>query len=308
MIMITRFTGIFLSFESCLIALFFSAVYHFKQETHLKSPSLTDINFLSSNSVDILFITETRLYNDIICHEVFSFNDFVVVSRCGRLSGNLGGVLIARRKIYSCNLLGSYSFRDISCSTVIKVNHMFFGLMVVNNPPLSSDYRVESSTLINVVQNHRDEVIKHIGRCPSDQTVFAVLGDFNLADVCWSSYYASSEFSMNILSGLDDLNLFQLVNFPTSLSDNTLDFFWWTDPQRFVVYRSKKTYSDHYPIFAHLHVSGDEFFKIDVSKQMYSNNRFDTERFSCLIELLSTKLFLNFQSDFLCTFSVLCFY
>ena len=83
--------------------------------------------------------------------------------------------------------------------------------MVVNNPPLSSDYRVESSTLINPC----DEVLKDIGRYPSDQTVFAVLGDINLADVYWSSYYASSEYSLNVLSALEDLNLFQLVNFPT---------------------------------------------------------------------------------------------
>ena len=109
--------------------------------------------------------------------------------------------------------------------------------MVVNNPPLSSDYRVESSTLINAVQNHRDEVLEDIGRYPSDQTVFAVLGDINLADVCWSSYYASSEYSLKVLSALEDLNLFQLVNFPTILSAITLDLFWSNDPQRFVVYR-----------------------------------------------------------------------
>ena len=99
-------------------------------------------------------------------------------------------------------------FCDFSCTNVIKINHRFFGLMVFYNPPLSSDYRVESSTLINAAQNHRDEVLKHIGRCRSDQTVFAVLGDFNLADVCWSSYYASSESSMNILSAFDNLNPF----------------------------------------------------------------------------------------------------
>ena len=108
-------------------------------------------NFLSSISVDILFITETWLYNDIICHEVFPFNDFVVVSRCHRLNGVQGGALIACRKCKSFNLLHSYNFRDLSCSIVIKVNQTFFGLMVVYNPPLSSDYRVESSTLKTIM-------------------------------------------------------------------------------------------------------------------------------------------------------------
>ena len=176
--------------------------------------------------------------------------------------------------------------------------------MVVYYPPFLSEYRVESSTLINADQNHRDEVLKHIGCCPSDQTVFAVLGDFNIADVCWSSCYASSEYSMNILSRFDDLNLFQLVNLPTILSGKTLDLFWSNDPQQFVVYRSEKTYSDQYPIFAHLHVSGDNCFTPDVSKQMYSKKRFNWERFSCLLEPLYTKLYSNFQSHFLFTFDV----
>ena len=196
--------------------------------------------FLSSNSGDILFITETWLYNDITGHEVFRFKDFVVVIRCDRLNGVHGGVLIACRKGYSFNLLHSYSFRDFSCSIVIKVNQTFFCLMVIYNPPLSSDYRVESSTFISDVQNHHDEVLKHIGRCQSDQTVFAVLEDFNLAEVCWSSYYAYSEYSMKILSAFDDLNLFQLGNFLTILSGNALDLFWSNDPQRFVVNFSQR--------------------------------------------------------------------
>ena len=135
-------------------------------------------NFLSFNSVDILFIFETWLYNDITCHEVFPLHDNVVVYRCDRLNGVHGGVF------YSFNLLHSYSFRDFSCSIVIKVNRTFFGLMVVYNLPLSSDYRVESFTFINAVQNHHDQVIKPVGRFASGKTVFAVLGDFNLADVC----------------------------------------------------------------------------------------------------------------------------
>ena len=88
--------------------------------------------------------------------EVSPFNDFVVVSRCDRLNGVHGGVLFACRKDYSFNLLYSQIFSYFSCSIFIKVNYTFFGLMVVYNPPLSSDYRVESSKLKNADQNHRD--------------------------------------------------------------------------------------------------------------------------------------------------------
>ena len=147
-------------------------------------------------------------------------------------------------------------------------------------------------------------MLEHIGCCPPDQTVFAVLGDFNLSDVCWSSYYASSDYSMKILNAFNDLNLFQLVSFPTNLSGNTPDTFWSNDPQRFVVYHSEKTYSDHDSIFAHMHVSSDNCFTPDVSKQMYSKKNFNTERFSCLLEPLYTKFYSNPQSDFLSFFDI----
>ena len=162
--------------------------------------------------------------------------------------------------------------------------------MVVYNLPLSSNYQVESYTLINAAQNQHDERLKHIGGCPSDQTVFAVLGDFNLADFFWSSNYASSEYTMNILSAFDDLNLFQSVNFPTISSGSALDVFWSNDSQRVILYRSEKTYSDHDPIFAHLHVSGDECLTPDVSKKIYSKKRLNTECLSCLLEPFYTKL------------------
>ena len=88
------------------------------------------------------------------------------------------------------------------------------------------------------------------------------------------------------------------------MSGKTLDLFWSNDPQRFAVYRSEKTYSDHNSTFAHLHVSDDDCFTPDVPKQTYSNKRFNTERFSCLLEFLYTKLYSNSQSDFLSTFDV----
>ena len=93
-------------------------------------------------------------------------------------------------------------------------------------------------------------------------------------------------------------------HFPTFLSGNTLDLFCSNDPQRFVVYRSEKTYSDHDPIFTPLHVSSDDCFTPDVSKQKYSKKSFNTERFSCLLEPLYTKLYSNSQSNFLSTFDV----
>ena len=44
----------------------------------------------------------------------------------------------------------------------------------------------------------------------------------------------------NNLSAFDDLNLFQLVNFSTIWSGNTLGLFWSNDPRGFHVYRQRK--------------------------------------------------------------------
>ena len=109
---------------------------------------------------------------------------------------------------------------------------------------------------------------------------------------------------MNILNAFNDLNLFQLVNFPTTLSGNTLDIFWPDDPQKFVVYHSEKTYSDHDSFFAQMHVSSDDCFTPDDSKQMYSKKSFNTERFSGLLEPLYTKFYSNPQNDFLSFFDI----
>ena len=94
------------------------------------------------------------------------------------------------------------------------------------------------------------------------------------------------------------------MNFPTILSGNTLDIFWSNDPQRFVVHRSEKFYLDHNPILAHLHVSSDDCFTPDVSKQMYLKKILNTKRLSCLLEPLLPKSCSNSQSDFLSTFDI----
>ena len=53
-----------------------------------------------------------------------------------------------------------------------------------------------------------------------------------------------------------------------------------------------------------MHVSSDDCFTPDVSRQLCSKKIFNTERFSCLLEPLYTKLYSNSQSDLLSTFDV----
>ena len=53
-----------------------------------------------------------------------------------------------------------------------------------------------------------------------------------------------------------------------------------------------------------MHVSSDDCFTADVSRQLCSKKIFNTERVSCLLEPLYTKLYSNSQSDLLSTFDV----
>ena len=85
--------------------------------------------------------------------------------------------------------------------------------------------------------NHRDEVVKCLGRkVAKDRVVTAVLGDINLPDVCWSSHTATSDYSNKFLTVLDDLDLLQIVDFSTIVSDNILDLLCVSDPHRFIVF------------------------------------------------------------------------
>ena len=95
---------------------------------------------------------------------------------------------------------------------------------MIYNPPQTSLFRVDSSVLVEAMFNHRDEVVKCLGRkVAKDRVVTAVLGDINLPDVCWSSHTATSDYSNKFLTALDDLDLLQIVDFSTIVSGNILD-------------------------------------------------------------------------------------
>ena len=61
--------------------------------------------------------------------------------------------------------------------------------MVVYNP-LSSNSRVDSSTLKNAVQNHRDEVLKEIIRCPSNSmNILSAFVDLKVSIIDFFDYF-----------------------------------------------------------------------------------------------------------------------
>ena len=107
----------------------------------------------------------------------------------------------------------------------------------------------------------------------------------------------------NNLSAFDDLNLFQLVNFSTIWSGNTLGLFWSTDPRRFLVYRQRKPI----PIAIQFWLICKSLVMIVLhlmSQSKCIQRRVLTRNIFCLLIHLFTKLFSNSQKDFLSIFDV----
>ena len=158
--------------------------------------------------------------------------------RIDRTSGAHGGVLIAVRVSLELSILSSFSYSDFCCSIIIDFHKAFYSFLLIYNPPQTSLFRVDSSVLVEAMFNHRDEVVKCLGRkVAKDRVVTAVLGDINLPDVCWSSHTATSDYSNKFLTALDDLDLLQIVDFSTIVSGNILDLLCVSDPYRFIVFR-----------------------------------------------------------------------
>ena len=200
-------------------------------------------NFLLSNNIDLLFVTKTGLYDEIENHEIFPASGYHVLMRLDRTSGAHGGVLIAVRVSLELSLLSSFSYSDFCCSIIIDFQKAFYSFLLIYNPPQTSLVRVDSSVLVEAMFNHRDEVVKYLGRkIAKDRVVTAVLGDINLPDVYWSSHTATSDYSNKFLTALDDLDLLQNVDLSTIVSGNILDLLCVSDPHRFIVFRGATVY------------------------------------------------------------------
>ena len=157
----------------------------------------------------------------------------------------------------------------------------FYSFLLIYNPPQTSLFRVDSSVLVEAMFNHRDEVVKCLGRkVMKDRVVTAVLGDINLPDVCWSSHTATSDYSNKFLTALEDLDLLQIVDFSTLVSGNILDLLCVSDPHRFIVFRGATAFSDHFPVYAHVFAASSISHFTTKRSVTYSKISLNSESFS----------------------------
>ena len=224
--------------------------------------------------------------------------------RLDRTSGAHGEVLIAVRVSLELSILSSFSYSDFCCSIIIDFQKAFYSFLLIYNPPQTSLFRVDPSVLVEAMFNHRDEVVKCLGRkVAKERVVTAVLGDINFPDVCWSSHTATFDYSNKFFTALDDLDLLQIVDFSTIVSGNILDLLCVSNPHRFIVFRGATAYSDHFPVFAHVFAASSVSHFTTKRSVTYSKSSLNLEIFSRAISPLYSILHSNCHNEFIDKFN-----
>ena len=171
-------------------------------------------SFICSTNFKIIALTETWLHPDVRNGEFLPPS--YQVHRYDRPSRG-GGVLLAldHSLSYSYSQIPSLSYSQIPSPidlelVCVKLSYPSIFICVVYFPP-SSDlcyFRSFFQFLSDLVK-------------PGVSVI--VMGDFNIPDICWSSFYGQSLISDSLCDLLIDLNLSQLVSFPTHSGGNILD-------------------------------------------------------------------------------------
>ena len=246
------------------------------------SQRLKLLNYLSTHSPDIIFVTETWLYPKILDSEIFPLEcNYSIISRSDRLTGEHGGVLIATKNSLQYNHLKVSNLNDFSAAIYLTDNYSSHMFLLIYNPSKNSPYRVRSDLLIDCISSYyNDDLLL--------SNSFTILGDINLDDACWATSTAHSDYSKIILDKFESLNLLPIVFEPTYRSGSTLDIILTTNPELFTVFVDDKLYSDHFAVFA--------WFKLPMpltSQSCQSTSKFSASSFSaqCFNQNLSTNYY-----------------
>ena len=76
--------------------------------------------------------------------------------------------------------------------------------------------------------------------------------DFNMPDICWTSFSGRSVHSNLFLSTIEELDLLPLVYEPSHLSGNTLDLILSYHTEFLTVFLDNKLFSDDFPLLLSL--------------------------------------------------------
>ena len=195
-----------------------------------------------------MFLTETWLTSDIPETEIFLGNNFKVVNRNERESGEHGGLLTASslslfHKIVNLSIK-RYHF---SGGCVIIDDHCLNYFIVIYNPQ-TPKFQVALPTLSNCLHEYYKIFTSfREKRGTNIPYVIYVVGDFNLPKINWVNLSSSQSTDMEFLDLVADLGLNQFITVPTHIKGNTLDLLFSTcDELCYSVYNTR--FSDHYPV------------------------------------------------------------
>ena len=198
--------------------------------------------YIYKNNLDIIFLSETWLYEECSNNELF-FNDYNVI-RKDRNHLKHGGILFAFKRDFQVTQLDIPINNDNIIAIKVNFNSRDSFIMVgVYNAPSTSKYRIKNSDLAIV--------FKHMKKLAINLNIqIYIMGDFNFPFIDWQTGNGSSMDDDFFIELMDSLFLNQWITFPTHNNGNTLDLFFTDVDNDVSITRSNclDNFSDHYGI------------------------------------------------------------
>ena len=239
-----------------------------------------------SNSISLLFLTETLLNTDIVNSEVCLGSSFNIIARLDRDRRQHGGLLIAQSsnsavKVFDITI-SDFDFA-ISCAVLCKKLSFF---VLIYNPPISSNYSVDISNLLACIQSYYTKfdlfLVQFVYGC--DYDVY-ILGDFNFPGIDWANYWSSSYHECRFLGKVIEKDLTQFVAGRSHKSNSILDLVL-SDVANLSVTLAKQLFKDHFPICFYLNCP-----EAPLSfRNVYSNSSFNALLFNSNLQPLFTVM------------------
>lgn len=188
--------------------------------------------FTISSNLDIFAITETWCTPEVYNNELFNSN--YSVFRKDRSSRG-GGVLLAVNNSFPCKQIPSPPDIELICVELVFPKPIVVCVVYIPPPP--------SVPVIT-------QLCEFLSSIP---TTLIIMGDFNCPDIDWLQLTGSTQASKLFCDLVFNVNLVQLVNFPSHTGGNTLDLVLTNAPNLIsnlqpLLNKPISTVSDHIPL------------------------------------------------------------
>ncbi len=169
----------------------------------LSNKSFICQDIISSNKLDMFFVTETWLNTDVIPLVEATPPDYSYLNQ-PRVSGRGGGVAVIYRNNITCSpvSLGTFTTFEL-LGFVLNGKAPMLCIIVYRPPSQSKAFLSEFSELLTVVMPRYDRLL--------------ILGDFNIHVCC-----PTNSLATDFLHLIDSFNLVQSVTFPTHVKKHIL--------------------------------------------------------------------------------------